>query len=109
MKQQVHPSDYRKVVYQDEAAGFAFLTRSTIATTETIKWQDGQEYPLAKLHISSASHPFYTGESKVLDVEGRVDRFKAKRQAANQRRQAGSLVNKAKKAAKRAEKKAAKV
>ncbi len=106
MKQRLHPDNYREVVYQDEAAGFAFLTRSTIAASETVKWQDGKEYPLVKIHISSASHPFYTGESKVLDVEGRVDRFKAKRQAAEKQRQSGSLVNKARKAAKRVQKKA---
>ena len=60
MKQGIHP-DYREVVFSDEDAGFAFLTRSTIKTNETIQWEDGNEYPLVKLEISSASHPFFTG------------------------------------------------
>ena len=60
MKQGIHP-DYREVVFQDEDAGFAFLTRSTIKTSESISWEDGKDYPLVKLEISSASHPFFTG------------------------------------------------
>ena len=82
MKKSLHPTDYRLVVFLDEAAKFSFLTRSTAATTETIKWEDGQEYPLVKIHISSASHPFFTGEEKIIDTEGRVDRFAAKMKAA---------------------------
>ena len=72
------------------------MTQSTAQTTDTIKWEDGNEYPLVKIHISSASHPFFTGEEKIIDTEGRVDRFKAKFAAAEARKQA--LANKAKKA-----------
>jgi len=95
MKSSIHPQDYRPVVFSDEIAGFAFLTQSTAQTTETIKWEDGNEYPLIKMHISSASHPFFTGEEKIIDTEGRVDRFKARAKAAEERRAA--LASKAKK------------
>ena len=97
MKKDLHPSTYRPVVFQDSNAKFAFLTKSTAKTDETIKWEDGNEYPLVKVHISSASHPFYTGEEKIVDVEGRVDRFKARAEAAKKKREA--LSSKAKKAA----------
>ena len=97
MKKNIHPTDYRPVVFSDEVAGFAFLTRSTASSTETIKWEDGNEYPLVKIQISSASHPFFTGEEKIIDTEGRVDRFKAKFAKAEERKAA--LVSKAKKAA----------
>ena len=106
MKSSIHPQDYRPVVFSDDVAGFAFLTQSTAQTTDTIKWEDGNEYPLVKVHISSASHPFFTGEEKIIDTEGRVDRFKARAAAAEERRKA--LANKAKKAAATKEKKAAK-
>lgn len=85
------------MVIKDSNSGFAFLTRSTAKTEETIKWEDGNEYPLLTVHISSASHPFYTGEEKIVDVEGRVDRFKARRAAADAAKD--KLSNKAKKAA----------
>ena len=98
MKSSIHPQNYRPVVFSDEQAGFAFLTQSTAQTTETIKWEDGNEYPLVKVHISSASHPFFTGEEKIIDTEGRVDRFKARQAAAEARRAA--LANKANKAKK---------
>ena len=101
MKKDIHPSDYRQVVF--EAADFAFLTRSTAQSKETIKWKDGNEYPLVKVHISSASHPFYTGEQKVLDIEGRVDKFKARAAAAEAKK--ANLQNKAKKQAAEAIKK----
>lgn len=97
MKSSIHPQNYRPVVFSDDQAGFAFLTQSTAQTTDTIVWEDGKTYPLVKVHISSASHPFFTGEEKIIDTEGRVDRFKA-RQAAAQARKA-ALANKAKKAA----------
>ena len=106
MKKDLHPTDYRFVVFQDEAAGFSFLTQSTATSNETIKWEDGNEYPLVKVHISSASHPFFTGEEKIIDTEGRVDRFKARTAVAEARRQ--SLANKAKKAVVVKQKKAAK-
>jgi len=97
MKSSIHPQDYRPVVFSDEIAGFAFLTQSTAQTTETIKWEDGNEYPLVKVHISSASHPFFTGEEKIIDTEGRVDRFASRPKAAEERKAA--LASKAKKAA----------
>ena len=75
MKPELHP-DYRPVVYQDTSSDFAFLTRSTIKTDETIEWEDGNTYPLAKLEISSASHPFYTGKQILVDSGGRVERFR---------------------------------
>ena len=74
MKQDIHP-EYRPVVFQDASAGFAFLTRSTIRTRETIMWEDGETYPLARVEISSASHPFFTGKQKLVDTAGRVERF----------------------------------
>ena len=75
MKAGIHP-EYNDVVFQDISSDFAILTRSTIKSKETIKWEDGNEYPLVKVGVSSASHPFYTGKHKVLDSGGRVDRFK---------------------------------
>ena len=104
MKSSIHPQNYRPVVFSDDQAGFAFLTQSTAQTTDTIVWEDGKTYPLVKVHISSASHPFFTGEEKIIDTEGRVDRFKARQAAAEARKTA--LANKAKKAA---AKKAAKI
>lgn len=74
MKADIHPQ-YRDVVFQDVTANFAFLTRSTLSSKETIKWEDGNEYPLLKVEISSASHPFYTGKQKLVDTGGRVERF----------------------------------
>lgn len=82
MKSDIHPKNYRKVVFQDINNDWAFLTQSTVTAEETIKWEDGNEYPLVKVHISSASHPFFTGQEKLLDIEGRVDKFKARREAA---------------------------
>ena len=75
MKPDLHPN-YRPVVYQDTSSDFAFLTRSTIETDDTIEWTDGETYPLAKLEISSASHPFYTGKQILVDSGGRVERFR---------------------------------
>jgi len=76
MKEGIHPK-YHQVVFQDSASSFSFLTRSTISSKDSIKWEDGETYPLIKLDISSASHPFYTGKSKhILDTAGRVDRFR---------------------------------
>ena len=81
MKKGIHPN-YRPVVFQDVSANFAFLTRSCVDTDETIKWEDGSEYPLYKLDISSASHPFFTGKMKFLDTTGRVEKFQRKYQNA---------------------------
>ncbi len=75
MKADIHP-EYREVVFHDVTSDFKFLTRSTLATKETIKWEDGNEYPLVKVEISSASHPFYTGQNRVVDTAGRIDKFK---------------------------------
>lgn len=99
MKKDLHPTQYRPMVIKDSNSGFAFLTRSSAQTDDTIDWEDGQTYPLLTVHISSASHPYYTGEEKIVDVEGRVDRFKARQAAASDRATARS--NKAKKAASR--------
>jgi large subunit ribosomal protein L31 len=77
MKDGIHP-DYREVVFQDIGADFSFLTRSTIATRDTVKWTDGKEYPLVKIEVSSKSHPFYTGKQMILDTAGRVDKFRKK-------------------------------
>jgi large subunit ribosomal protein L31 len=79
MKADIHPK-YREVVFQDLSSDFAFLTRSTVSSKETIKWEDGNEYPLIKVEVSSASHPFYTGKHKLMDTGGRVDRFKRRYQ-----------------------------
>ena len=100
------PQEYRYVVFMDEAANYSFLTRSMAKSEETIKWEDGNEYPLVKVQISSASHPFFTGEEKIIDTEGRVDRFKARAERAAKLR--ASLGNKTKKAEKEAAKKAEK-
>ena len=79
MKSDIHP-EYREVVFQDLSSDFAILTRSTVKSKETIKWEDGNEYPLIKVEVSSASHPFYTGKHKLMDTGGRVDRFKRRYQ-----------------------------
>ena len=75
MKADIHP-EYREVVFQDLSSDFAILTRSTVNSKETIKWEDGNEYPLIKVEVSSASHPFYTGKHKLMDTGDCVDRFK---------------------------------
>ena len=77
MKKDIHPN-YRPVVFQDNSADFAFLTKSTVETKETITWTDGKEYPLVRVDISSQSHPFYTGKQNIVDTAGRVDRFNRK-------------------------------
>ncbi len=77
MKQGIHP-DYKEVVFVDVSNNFSFKTRSTISCRETIKWEDGNEYPLAKIETSSESHPFYTGTQKIMDTAGRVEKFKQK-------------------------------
>lgn len=77
MKKDLHPANYRPVVFQDLNNNTTYLTRSTVDAEETITL-DGVEYPLVKVHISSSSHPFFTGEERIVDVEGRVDKFKAR-------------------------------
>ena len=81
MKKDLHPANYRLVVFQDLNNQQTYLTRSTVATEDKIT-VDGTEYPLVKVHISASSHPFFTGEERVLDIEGRVDKFKARATAA---------------------------
>ena len=82
MKKDIHPADYRLVIFEDVTAGKRFLIASTVATSRTDKWEDGKEYPLVQIEISSASHPFYTGQSKTIDTAGRVDKFKKRAAAA---------------------------
>jgi large subunit ribosomal protein L31 len=78
MKDAIHPQ-YKEVVFKDKTADFAILTRSTIKTSaEKIKWEDGKEYPVVYVDISSASHPFYTGKQQLVDTLGRVDKFRKK-------------------------------
>jgi len=79
MKADIHP-EYRDVVFQDVTSEFKILSRSTLASKEMVKWEDGNEYPLIKLDISSASHPFYTGQHKVMDTGGRIDKFQKRYQ-----------------------------
>lgn len=76
MKEGIHPEDYRYVVFKDMSNDIAFRTRSCAPAKETIKWEDGEEYPLIKLEISNTSHPFYTGKMKLVDTAGRVDKFR---------------------------------
>ena len=77
MKDGIHP-DYREVVFLDLSNNYSFVTRSTVKTKETVKWDDGKEYPLFKLDTSSESHPFYTGTQKIVDTAGRVEKFRQK-------------------------------
>lgn len=80
MKKDIHPKDYRLVVFKDMSNDYAFISKSTVKTKETIIWEDGLEYPLVKLEISHTSHPFYTGKMKFVDTAGRVDKFKSRYQ-----------------------------
>lgn len=76
MKKEIHPDNYRPVIFADNSSGAKFLVSSTIDTTETTKWTDGKEYPVHYVEISSASHPFYTNQEKTIDTAGRVEKFK---------------------------------
>ena len=76
MKTEIHPKNYRLVVFKDMSCDQTFLTRSAAETKDTIVWEDGNEYPLYKLDISSKSHPFYTGQQNLVDTAGRIDKFK---------------------------------
>lgn len=105
MKKDLHPSNYRPVVYQDLNNGDTFMTKSTVTTPDSITI-DGVEYPLVKVHISRTSHPFFTGEERIVDIEGRVDKFKARAAAGEAAK--GRRVAAAKKLVKRAADKAAK-
>lgn len=77
MKDKIHPK-VSKVIFKDISCDFAFLGESTVDSKETMQWEDGKTYPLLKVEISSASHPFFTGKQRVMDMEGRIDRFKKK-------------------------------
>lgn len=101
MKKSIHPQDYRPVVFQDLNDDSTFITKSTVATEDKITL-DGTEYPLVKVHISAATHPFFTGEERVLDIEGRVDKFKARAAAG-----AANQEKRAKAAAKQSQRRAA--
>lgn len=78
MKKDIHPKEYRPVIFVDNSNGAKFLISSTIASKEKMVWEDGKEYPVVYVEISSASHPFYTGNDKVLDTAGRVEKFKSR-------------------------------
>jgi len=76
MKKDIHPKGYRMVVFKDMSNGDAFLSKSSAQSRETVKWEDGNEYPLIKLEISNTSHPFFTGKNVLVDTAGRIDKFK---------------------------------
>jgi large subunit ribosomal protein L31 len=78
MKKDIHPKEYRLVVFKDMSNDYSFVSKSTVQTKETIVWEDGVEYPLVKLEISHTSHPFYTGKMKLIDTAGRVDKYKSR-------------------------------
>jgi large subunit ribosomal protein L31 len=94
MKKDIHPKEYRQVIFVDNSSGAKFLISSTIKSKETEKWTDGKEYPAVHVEISSASHPFYTNQEKTLDSAGRVEKFKS--------RQSKAAVKPAKASAKKA-------
>ena len=78
MRKDIHPKEYRMVVFKDISCDYSFLTRSSVQTKDTVVWTDGKEYPLVKLEISHMSHPFFTGKMKFIDSAGRIDKFKRK-------------------------------
>jgi len=80
MKKDIHPKDYRPVIFKDMSNEYSFLSMSTVKTKDTIVWEDGKEYPVIKLEISHTSHPFYTGKMKLVDTAGRVDKFRSRYQ-----------------------------
>ncbi len=90
MKEKIHPTDYRFVVFKDVSNDYSFLTKSTIKTRDTITWEDGNEYPLVKVEISHKSHPFYTGKMKLIDSAGRVDKFKNRYKKHFERKESGA-------------------
>ncbi|MEO6852119.1 MAG: type B 50S ribosomal protein L31 [Mucilaginibacter sp.] len=78
MKKDLHPKNYRLVVFKDMSNDYSFITKSCIDSRESVKWEDGNEYPLVKLEISHTSHPFYTGKMKLVDTAGRIDKFRTR-------------------------------
>ena len=89
MKSDIHPENYRPVIFHDNSSGDRFLIGSTITSGSTDTWTDGKEYPIVYIDVSSASHPFYTGQEKVMDTAGRVERFKARAAKASGRSKKG--------------------
>ncbi len=98
MKKDIHPDTYRQVIFEDSTSGKRFLIGSTIETTKKDKWEDGKEYPVSQVEISSASHPFYTGTAKTIDTAGRVEKFKTR--AATAKAKKASSTGKKKETAK---------
>lgn len=90
MKADIHPTNYRPVIFHDNSSGERFLIGSTIETDKTDTWTDGKEYPVTYVEVSSASHPFYTGTEKVMDTAGRVEKFKARAEQAGKRKKKGA-------------------
>lgn len=82
MKKGIHPENVRPVIFEDLSTNDRWLILSTVNTSETATWTDGNEYPVFRVEVSSASHPFYTGQEKVMDSAGRVDKFRRRQQAA---------------------------
>ena len=76
MKKDIHPENYRLVVFKDMSNDYSFISKSCAPSNETIKWEDGNEYPIIKLEISHKSHPFFTGKMQLVDTAGRIDKFK---------------------------------
>ena len=102
MKKDIHPKDYRQVIFLDNASKASFLIYSTVATKETGKWEDGKEYPLVRVEVSSASHPVYTGQDLVVDTAGRVQKFKSRQAKASSEPVIRKSIKKAAKAERRA-------
>ncbi len=78
MKKGIHPENYRLVVFKDMSNDYSFLSKSCANSKDTVKWEDGNEYPLIKLEISHKSHPFFTGKQQLIDTAGRIDKFKSR-------------------------------
>ena len=96
MKKNIHPKEYREVIFDDATSGKRFLIGSTIDTEKTDKWDDGKTYPVFTVEISSASHPFYTGHAKTIDTAGRVEKFKARTAAGKTKKDASKKKETAK-------------
>ena len=94
MKKDLHPDTYRQVIFEDSTSGKRFLIGSTIETTKKDKWEDGKEYPVYQVEISSASHPFYTGTAKTIDTAGRVEKFKTRAATAKTKKAASAARKK---------------
>src|SRR3989338_7204705 len=94
MKKEIHPENYRPVIFEDVTAGKRFLIGSTIQAEKSDKWDDGKEYPLFQVEISSASHPFYTGTAKTIDTAGRVEKFKTRAATAKTKKAASAARKK---------------